>query len=62
VSLAATASDPDGDLDAVRWTVDDVLIDASTTSVWFTEGHQVRAVAYDERGAAKTATKTIACE
>jgi hypothetical protein len=62
VDLDAIASDPDDDLDTVRWWIDDVLMSASTTSVTFTQGHTVRAVAYDERGAATTATKTITCQ
>jgi len=61
VDLDATASDPDGDLDVVRWYVDDVLIDGATTSLTFTEQHEVRAVAFDDRGAATTATKTVDC-
>jgi hypothetical protein len=61
VDLDAIASDPDDDLDTVRWYIDDVLMSASTTSVTFTQGHTVRAVAYDERSATTTAIETIAC-
>jgi hypothetical protein len=59
--VGASFSDPDGDLDVVRWYLDDNLIEATTTSLTFTLGHTVRAVAYDDRGAATTATKTVTC-
>lgn len=61
VELDASVTDPDDDLSSVRWYVDDQLIAASTTSLTFTQGHDVRVVARDVRGAATTATKTISC-
>ncbi|MCX4246706.1 Ig-like domain-containing protein [Paraliomyxa miuraensis] len=61
VELDATATDPDGDLDSVRWFVDDVLISASTTDLEFTTSHELRAVARDSRGAATTAVKSVNC-
>jgi hypothetical protein len=61
VSLSSTTSDPDGDLDRVEWFVDDVLIDPSLSAMGFTAAHVVRAVAFDARGAATTATKSISC-
>lgn len=61
VNLTANASDNDNDLESVRFWVDDVLIEASTTAIPFTEPHVVRAVARDARGAAATATKTVGC-
>lgn len=61
VSLTATTSDPDGDLDSVRWYVDDELLASSVSSIPITMAHTLRAVARDERGAATTATKAITC-
>lgn len=62
VDLDATAGDPDADLDSVRWYIDDVLIDTNTTSVTFSGPHEVRAVAYDVRGAAATDVETVSCQ
>ena len=59
--LTANASDPDGDLQGVRWYVDDVLIAPGTSTLAMTRSHVLRAVARDARGAAKTHTKTVTC-
>jgi hypothetical protein len=61
VALSATASDPDSDLASVRWYIDDVLVAPGTSSVRFTQGHTLRAVARDDRGATTTATKVVTC-
>lgn len=60
-NLTANASDPDGDLDGVRWYVDDVLLASSVSSLVFTTGHTLRAVATDDRGAATTDEIQITC-
>ena len=60
-TLSATATDPNGDLDDVRWYIDGVLLSPATTSVVFTRQHTVRAVARDLRGAATTAKKVVSC-
>ena len=60
-SLAATATDPDGDLVGVRWFIDDVLMAPAVTSVVFGGAHTLRAVARDARGAATTAVKKVSC-
>lgn len=62
VALAKTIADPDGDIETVRWWVDDVLIDSANTSISFTTGHELTAVVWDERGAAKTARKVVSCQ
>jgi hypothetical protein len=61
VTLTASTSDPDNDLDSVRRYVDDVLISPSTSKIRITQAHVLRAVAYDARGAATTTTKGISC-
>jgi hypothetical protein len=61
VALAATVTDPDGDLHDVRWKVDGVLINRTTTSLVFTGPHQIEVIARDVRGAATTARKQIQC-
>lgn len=61
MTLTSTAADPDSDLASVRWTVDDVLIAPSATTLPMTGPHTLRAVARDARGAATTATKSITC-
>jgi hypothetical protein len=61
ITLVSTAADPDSDLAAVRWYVDDVLIAPSVSTIPMTGPHTLRAVAYDARGAATTATQTITC-
>ncbi len=60
-TLTASVADPDGDLDEVRWFVDDVLLAPGTTSVTFTQAHQLRLVARDARGAATTDRRNIQC-
>jgi hypothetical protein len=54
-------SDADGDLESVRWYADGVLLAPGLTSMPFTGPHVLRAVARDDRGARKTATKSISC-
>jgi hypothetical protein len=61
LNLTASTSDADGDFDEVRWYVDGVLLSSSTTSFTMTGPHTLKAVAYDDRRAATTATKTIDC-
>jgi hypothetical protein len=61
MTLTSTAADPDSDLAAVRWYVDDVLLAPSVSSIPMTGPHTLRAVAYDARGAATTATSSVAC-
>jgi hypothetical protein len=60
-ALTGTASDADGDLASVRWLVDDVLLSASTTSMAFTQDHDLTAVVRDARGATRTVTKHVDC-
>jgi hypothetical protein len=61
LNLTASTSDADGDFDEVRWYVDGVLLSPSTTSFTMTGQHPLTAVAYDDRGAATTATKVVNC-
>lgn len=61
VSLASTASDPDGDYDRVRWYIDDKLMAPSVSSITMTDDHVFRAVAFDDRGAATTAEASVTC-
>ena len=61
VALSANASDPDGDLDSVRFFVDGVLVAPLTTQIPFTGPHMVRAVARDERGATSSDEQLVAC-
>lgn len=61
LSLSATVTDPDSDASSLRWYIDDVLMSSGTTSITMTEGHTLRAVARDARGAATTATHAVAC-
>ena len=60
-TLSGTFSDQDGDLESVRWYVDGVRIAAATTSITISEGHEVRAVAIDTRGAATTDVVHVGC-
>jgi hypothetical protein len=60
-ALTGTASDADSDLASVRWLVDDVLLSASTTSMEFTQDHDLTAVVRDARGATRTVTKHVDC-
>lgn len=62
VSLAATTSDPEQDVDRLRWLVDGVLLDEAMTAVDFTTGHRLTAIVRDERGATRTVSKTVACQ
>jgi hypothetical protein len=61
MTLTSTAADPDSDLVGVRWYVDDVLLAPSVTTIPMTGPHTLRAVARDARGAATTATQSVAC-
>lgn len=61
MTLTSTAADPDSDLAGVRWYVDDVLLAPSVTTIPMTGPHTLRAVARDARGAATTATQSVAC-
>lgn len=60
-TLAATVTDPNGDLDTVRWYVDGVLLAPGTSTLLFTSGHELRVVARDLRGGTTTAKKVIQC-
>lgn len=61
-ALDSSATDPDGDLDVVRWRVGGELLAPSTTTLTFSSGSRVlSATAFDERGAATTVKKTISC-
>lgn len=62
VALTADTFDAEYDLESLRWYVDDVLLDAGTTSIDFTTDHVLRAVARDARGATRSATKSVTCE
>ncbi len=59
--LTKSVSDADGDLASVRWRVDGVLMSAATTSMTFTQAHQLELVARDARGATTIARKTVGC-
>ena len=61
VSLDSTTSDPDNDVDRVRWYIDDKLMAPSTTSITMTDDHVFRAVVFDSRGAATTAESSVTC-
>jgi len=54
-------TDPNGDLDTVRWYVDGVLLAPGTSTLLFTAGHELRVVARDLRGGTTTAKKVIQC-
>jgi len=60
-TFTATTSDPDGDIVSTRWYVDDVLMDAGETFVYFNSAHDIRAVVRDSRGATTTDEVTITC-
>jgi len=62
VDLEASPADPDGDVESVRWLVDGVLIDASTTTIPFTTPHTLTAIVRDERGATGTTVKEVDCQ
>jgi hypothetical protein len=61
-NLTASTYDPDGDFDELRWFVDDVLLARTTTSLTFTAGAELKAVAYDDRGATAMQKKVISCQ
>jgi len=60
-TLAATVTDPNNDLEDVRWYVDGVLLAPSVTTMMFSGSHEIRAVARDERGGATSAKKVVSC-
>lgn len=60
-TFSATTSDPDSDIVSTRWYVDDVLMDAGESYVYFNTAHTVRAVVRDSRGATATDEVTITC-
>jgi len=62
VELAKTATDQESDIASVRWRVDGVLLSEETTSIPFTTAHELTAIVRDERGATRTAEKSITCE
>lgn len=59
--FSATTSDPDNDIVSTRWYVDDVLMDAGESYVYFNSDHDIRAVVRDARGATATDEVTITC-
>lgn len=61
LTLAATVFDGDGDLDRVKWYVDDVAIANGVSAIPMTTDHSVRAVAFDSRGAATTDEVDVTC-
>lgn len=60
-TFSATTNDPDNDIVSTRWYVDDVLMDAGETYVYFNTDHDIRAVVRDARGATATDEVTITC-
>lgn len=60
-TLSANVSDPEMDVDQIRWFVDDVLLDESVTAVQFYDGAVLKLRVRDERGATTVDTKTIQC-
>ena len=62
LTLSATVTDPNADVDTVRWLVDDHLLAPSVTQVTVPSGAPVLAVvACDSRGACTRAEHTITC-
>lgn len=62
VTLTASLSDDDGDFAHKQWFVDGVRIEHDTTELEFTEGHELRLVARDSRGATTTDVETVSCQ
>ena len=60
--VLSSGGDPDDDLVALDWIVDGVLIDGAFPTIDVTTGHEITAILRDSRGAATSATTTIACE
>ncbi|MBV1856919.1 MAG: hypothetical protein KUG77_00810 [Nannocystaceae bacterium] len=61
LALSGSFSDPDGDLDEVRWFVDGVRLADSVSSITISEAHEIRAVAVDDRGAATSDSVQVGC-
>ncbi len=62
ITLTANSSDPDSDLEGVRWMLDDTLIAPGTSQVQFWAPPTIfKAIARDERGATTTDTKVVSC-
>jgi hypothetical protein len=61
LTLSHNITDADGDLDSVRWYVDDVLMAPSVVRIWVNDTHELKLVAKDERGATIERTLTIGC-
>ena len=62
VSLDATAADLDNDIESIRWLVDGVLLEESVTELDFTTSHELTAIVRDQRGATRTASKSVTCQ
>lgn len=62
VALSKAVSDVDGDLASVRWFVDGVLMEDGITQLAFTQGHELRLVATDARGATRTDVEVKTCQ
>jgi hypothetical protein len=60
--LSKSVADADGDLESVRWFVDDVLMADGISTMTISAPHTLRLVARDERGATRTAVKTVGCQ
>jgi hypothetical protein len=61
LTLSHNISDVDGDLDTIRWYVDDVLMAPSVVRIWVDDTHELKLVAKDERGATIERTLTVGC-
>jgi hypothetical protein len=64
VSLDATITDPESDVDTVRWYVNDVLLKQTLTSIGVPSGAgsvDFAVVACDSRGACTRDEKTVDC-
>jgi hypothetical protein len=61
-ALSAAVTDPDGDVQSVRWTIDGVLMAPSVSTVISTGPHELQVTARDKRGAATTDRRSITCQ
>ena len=64
LTLSATVSDADGDLDTTRWYIDDYLLGPAVTSIPVPSGistFDVAVVACDERGGCSRDEQTVTC-
>ena len=59
--LTATISDPEGDIESVRWFLGDVLLEESIARISFTQAHTVTLRVRDERGATLVRSKAVTC-